>query len=231
MKRFIKIVVRILVVITGIALLLLAVVYFGSKLAGFKKSVENPVYGPNREWIFQSKFIDTAGKTIHYDTLVLTSYNERFLLMQNKVTWSLNKTGENAEAVEITGIVETGKELWIHPPRFPGYFEFTEYAPFPEIKFPVLLNRSWTGTLTLGTYATERSGSKMEKEYKISSIDTISHDPVIREIKITGTGVSGLGSYMNEFTFNEKDGFTLMHYTKMNGEQLIIQLIETHTTQ
>ncbi|MDQ3046716.1 MAG: hypothetical protein M3R27_04140 [Bacteroidota bacterium] len=231
MKRFIKIVIRILAIILGIALLLLAVIYFGSKIASFRKSVENPVYGPKKEWVFKATFFDAYGKTIQSDTLILTTYNERFLLMQNKITWSLNKKGDDAEAVEITGIIETEKEIWIHPPRFAGYFEFTEYAPFPEVKFPILPNNQWKGSLSLGTYATKESGNQIKKEYSIHSIDTLSSIPLCREIQITGTGISGLGNYINEFTYNEIEGFTYMRYTKKNGERLIIELLGSYSTQ
>ena len=226
MKKLIRIILKSLGIILSIILLLIGIVYFGSKMLGFKKTVDNPVYGPSSKWVYEATFFDLDGQVINTDTVTLTTYDERFLLVQNKITWSLNKRDGSFEAMEMTGIVETGQEIWIHPPRFKGYYEFTEYAPFPELNYPLKINKIWTGTLSLGTYATEKTGSKLDKEYFVKSIDTLSLTPIITESKIIGIGKCGLGTYKNEFTFNSQNGFTSMQYTKQTGEQLILELID-----
>ena len=214
-------------IVTGIflgAIFLLAVVFiYGSKYIGAKYEIDDPVYDADKTWTFKAEFYDSNFNVLRTDTIILTTYDQRFLIFQNKVTWSLKKG--NTETTQTTGIREDQHEIWLHPPRFDGYSEFTEYSAFPAIKKPISVEKEWNTSLMLGTYATQESGSKLIVNYSVESIDTIHANPIVREVKIMGQGTSGLGKRKNLMTFTEKLGFVKLDYSKENGEKLVIQLI------
>ncbi|MDI3479148.1 MAG: hypothetical protein PWQ14_294 [Rikenellaceae bacterium] len=224
MKKFFKILGIVIGSIAALLILIGIVVFGGSYLLDAKKEVENPVYPPDKTWTFTAEFYDTENKLIRTDTLKLKTINQRFMLTQNKIKWILKSNNKTSE--EITGIIENEKRLWIHPPRFDDYFEFTEYSAFPEIRKPISINNKWGTQLMLGTYADKEMGNKMTLEYSIINIDTINTSPTIINVKILGKGKSGLGTYTCEMDFHEKKGFTKLTYLKQNNEKLIIQLID-----
>ncbi|HAL64844.1 MAG TPA: hypothetical protein DCP10_04665 [Bacteroidales bacterium] len=135
MKKFFKILGIIIGSIVALLILIGIVVFGGSYLLNAKKEVENPVYPPDKTWTFTAEFYDTANKLTRTDTLKLKTINQRFMLTQNKIKWILNSDNKTIE--ETTGMIENEKRLWIHPPRFDDYFEFTEYSAFPEIRRPI----------------------------------------------------------------------------------------------
>ena len=206
-------------------LILIGIVVFGgSYLLDAKKEVENPVYPPAKTWTFAAEFYDTANKLTRTDTLELKTINQRFMLTQNKIKWILKSDDKTLE--ETTGIIENKKRLWIHPPRFDDYFEFTEYSAFPEVRRPISIDNKWGTQLMLGTYADKETGNKMTVEYNITNIDTINTSPTIRNVEILGKGNSGLGTYTCKMDFQENKGFTKLTYLKENNEKLIIHLID-----
>lgn len=222
MKRTFKI----LGIIAGSVLFLVgagAFIIYGSNYISASYEVDNPVYGPDKVWHFRADFYDSSGNLLRQDTILLTSYNQRFLFFQNKVTWSLQKGNTLTE--ETTGVVEDETRLWLHPPRFDGYVEFTEYSAFPEMRPGIETGTTWKMQLTLGTFATEKTGKNLDMAYTIQRIDTLKAVPLNREITILGQGVCGLGTYTNEIIYTDLSGFTKLSYTKDNKEQLIIQLI------
>lgn len=207
-----------LIIIAGLVFI------YGSNYISAKYEIENPIYEADKIWTFKAEFYDLEDSLNRIDTIMLTTYNQRFLLFQNKVTWSLKKGKK--EVQQTTGIIEDNKKIWLHPPRFEDYYDFTEYSAFPEIRKPVSIGNKWNTQMILGTYATKESGSKMEVKYIIERIDTLTKNPLNREVIILGQGISGLGLYKNLMTFTDELGFTKMKYTKENGEKLIIELID-----
>ena len=224
MKRTFKI----LGIVAGSVLFLIAAgafILYGSNYISASYEVDNPVYGPDKVWHFRADFYDSSGNLVQTDTILLTSYNQRFLFFQNKVTWSLQKGNTLTE--ETTGVVEDKTRLWLHPPRFDAYVEFTEYSAFPEIRPQIDTGTTWEMQLTLGTFATKESGPKLNMTYDVESIDTVSTKPLKREITILGKGVCGFGTATNHIVYSDFDGFTRMTYTRPNNQKLIIELIRT----
>lgn len=224
MKKFFKILGIIIGSIVALLILIGIAVFGGSYLLDAKKEAENPVYPPDSSWTFTAEFYDSTNKMIRTDTLKLKTIDQRFMLTQNKIKWILKSEDKTLE--ETTGIIENEKKLWIHPPRFDDYFEFTEYSAFPEIRRPITIDMSWETQLMLGSYADEETGKNMPVEYNIISIDTLNTNPIIRNVEILGKGKSGLGTYTCDMVFHEKKGFTQLTYLKKNNEKLIIQLID-----
>lgn len=223
MNKFFKISGIIIGSIVALLILIGIVVFGGSYLLDAKKEVENPVYPPDKTWTFAAEFYDTANKLIRTDTLKLKTINQRFMLTQNKIKWILKSDGKTTE--ETTGIIENKNRLWLHPPRFETYFEFTEYSAFPEIRRPISNDLNWKTQLMLGTYADEETGNKMTVNYQITKMDTLNISPIRRNIEILGKGKSGLGVYTCKMVFHEAKGFTKLTYEKENNEKLIIKLI------
>lgn len=224
MKSFLKIG---LLSLGGLVLLagtLVGVFYFGSRWLGFKYDVENPIYGPKKRWAFESQLF-AEDTLVRSDTIFLTVYDERLLLAQNKIIWSYAQ-GDSLISMELTGIVETKDRLWIHPPRFKrnpfDHVRFTEYAPFPEIRFPLSIGDNWADELTLLTYETEESGPSVHTTYNVRDLVTEDGDSVYT---IHSTGTSGLGTYEHAYRFSLSRGFLEMHYSIPSGEELHIRLI------
>lgn len=224
MKRTLKIIGIVIGTLLGSLVILGLIFIYGSNFIEAKYEIDNPIYEADKIWTFKAEFYDTNDSIVRIDTIMLTTFNQRFLIFQNKVIWSLKKG--NKEVEQTTGIVEDKNKIWLHPPRFEDYYDYTEYSAFPEIKKPVSVGEKWNTTLMLGTYATKESGSKLNVTYKIESVDTIQINPTIRKVIILGQGTSGLGKYVNLITFTDELGFTKMNYTKDNGERLVIKLIE-----
>lgn len=224
MKKALKIFGIIVGSIIGLIIGIMVFVYIGSKMMNAKYETKNPTYEPNKAWIYKAKFLDQESDATRTDTITLKTYNERFMMTQNKLTWQLNR--ESEDQVETTGFEESSNRIWLHPPRFDGYYQFTEYSAFPEIRYPLEKGRSWKTQLTLGTYATEESGSQMTMKYEIKRIDTLSLNLLNRKVLVLGQGKSGLGNYTNRMVFTDSLGFKKMTYEKEDGEKLLLELIE-----
>lgn len=89
----------------------------------------------------------------------------------------------------MTGVVETAKIIWIHPPRFEEYIQFTEYAPFPEFNYNYNVGHKWNNQLILGSYGSDKYGKTVQKEYIIYKIDTVEFNPLVRNVYIFSSGV------------------------------------------
>lgn len=223
MKRTLKVLGIVIGSLLGILVVIGLVFIYGSKFIKAKQEIDDPVYEVDKIWAFKAGFYDDQDSIVRVDTIELTTYNQRFLIFQNKVTWSLKKG--NKEIEQTTGIVENENKIWLHPPRFDDYYEYTEYSAFPEVRKPIMVGETWSTTLMLGSYATEESGPKLEVAYKIESVDTLEMNPLNRKAIILGQGTSGLGKYEALMTFTDKLGFIEMNYIKNNGEKLVIELI------
>jgi len=222
MKKTLKITGIVLGCIVGIILLIGIIVFAGSEMMSAKYGVKNPTLEPGKTWIYEANFYGQEGNLINQDTLKLRIYNDRFLFTQNKLTWTLKKDG----TTKYTGFVENQEKIWIHPIRFENYYEYTEYSAFPEIRFPLKEGRTWKAKLTLGSYATEESGSSVKVNYEIIGIDTLANKPLNRKVKILGKGKSDLGVYENKMIFSDSLGFEKFTYKKANDKKLVLKLIE-----
>lgn len=154
MKKIWKITKIVLLSLLGIVLLGSAIFYFGSKLLGARQDVSSPIYQPNKEWVYEARFYNPSGVCTDSQTVTMRVHDERFMLSQTKISWIFENNKSH------TGVVEKEEKIWIHPPRMGKFKQFTEFAPFPELNFPLKKDKTWKGTLFLGSYATEESGEK-----------------------------------------------------------------------
>jgi hypothetical protein len=224
MKKFFKIIGIIIGSILALLISIGIIVFGGSYLLDAKKEIEKPVYPADKIWTFSAEFYNTSSNLTRTDTVQLKTSNQRFMLTQNSITWILKSNDLILE--ETTGIIETENRLWIHPPRFNDYYDFTEYSAFPEIRQPISDTLAWEATILLGTFANDNTGNKVTMNYSITKIDTLNISPMNRKIEILGEGKSGLGVYTCKMDFQENVGFTKLSYTKENKEQLILKLLK-----
>lgn len=68
--------------------------------------------------------------------------------------------------VENTGVIENERQLWMHPFRSNQY-NFTEVAPFPEVKFPVEVGREWSSSLGIGAGWGDWDNTIVSNYYKV----------------------------------------------------------------
>lgn len=193
----------------------------------------NSCVTPSINKIVQTKtylatFYDASNNVTQVDTLIYKVYDEKFLLVQQKISWEIiriKKPNGNTEIretnSEITGLVISKEEVWLHPPRLSDYWRVTEYAPFPKVEFPLVDGSKYFSKLQLGTYANNEIGSEINAEYKVEKVE-------FDNWKITGISQTKLGLFKIVFIYNEKNGFTNFHYSKPNFEQLIIKEIITN---
>lgn len=220
--KILKIIGIILGTVIGLVVLIALSVFLYSKLAGAKKAVQNPVYDTGNTWTYLARFYDAQHRLQKEDTLEMVTNDARFFVSQNKITWWLHRGKEKTWSV--TGLIEDPDRIWLHPPRFDGYYEFTEFASFPCVRFPAVVGKTWSTKLSLGSYATEQTGPSLKEAYEITAIDTVSFAPLSRVITVQGTGTCKLGVYQHQMTYTDSAGFTQFEYTKQNGEKLIMAL-------
>lgn len=173
--------------------------------------------------VYVATFYDSINHPIQMDTLIYKLYNEKFLMVQQKVSWDLiriRKINTNTETIEtsseITGLVVSKEEVWLHPPRLANYWMVTEFAPFPKVKLPLVDGLKYQSKLNLGTYANKENGAEVLALYEAKKVE-----PEIWRIESVSNTKKGM--FKATFTYHERLGFTLFHYTTPNSEQLIIQ--------
>ncbi len=217
------------------ATILLLNLFLFAQCSVFERPIvsQSGIYVADKTFQYCAIFKDSDQQVLVVDTIILTTVNQS-LLLQNKIIWklihyaTLTPTQTKMETTEdITGLVDNENELWMHPPRFKAYEYFTEFAPFPKIKFPAKVGTKWTDKFSLGTYASEKNGSEVVFDYKILTVDTISVNPIVKQFLIAGTGKSKLGEFHAQFYFNEMDGFTRMEYISPERNTLSMQLVES----
>ncbi len=175
--------------------------------------------------IYKADFYDSRNKLVQSDSLVYQEYDETFLLVQNKITWDVFRTTQVNSTTqtikhqtETTGIVKSKQELWLHPPRFKAYVDFTEFSAFPRVKLPLKDSLQYKSKLDLGTYASKENGTEVLSTYELVKADSN------YIVKTKSTSLKGI--FYSDFIYNEKAGFSRFQYINPKGEQLIIHQIK-----
>ncbi|KAA9331977.1 hypothetical protein [Adhaeribacter soli] len=189
------------------------------------------IYKPGREWIYQVSEFDSKGGLVDSFSFPLKVLEGTFFL-QTQIQYSVTEhkpDGSKIETSETTGVAELEDKIWLHPFRS-GSLRITELAPFPEIRLPAAIGKTWNSTITIGPGWKEWAGKKVENRYHIT--DTTSIRTPFRKFenawKITGTGTSELGVYKVSHYFHDKYGFVATHYQKPSGEKVFVELKEVN---
>jgi len=130
----------------------------------------------------------------------------------------------------MTGLIENSKNIWLHPPRL-KLFSILELNPFPNVKFPLEIGKSWSWNLKIGG----QWGDKRWKEWSGNIENKYQYKIVGKEIMKTGVGSlecyviegqaeSELGITKLISYFNKKYGFVKLDYTNIDNSKLEINL-------
>lgn len=123
------------------------------------------------------------------------------------------------------GVMQTPTRVWMHPLRNNQY-QYTEVAPFPEVRLPLEAGLKWPGTLWIYEGFGSFEGT-VESKYLIEGQE--SRDYVFGPLDcwvINSVGVHDkLGTSSAVYYFHEMYGFTEMNYAFYNGYTLTITLM------
>tara|TARA_B100000989_G_scaffold294298_1_gene273181 strand:- start:657 stop:1016 length:360 start_codon:yes stop_codon:yes gene_type:complete len=115
----------------------------------------------------------------------------------------------------------------MHPFRANQYL-FTEVAPFPEVKFPLKIDKSWSGYLRIGNGWGDWVNTSGNMTYHVESKeDYDSKMGLIKDCwKIRSKAIYPFGVSYLDFLFNSEIGFVRMDYLNYEEQKLTFELID-----
>ncbi|MDX1372742.1 MAG: hypothetical protein R3321_09750 [Nitrososphaeraceae archaeon] len=129
-----------------------------------------------------------------------------------------------------TGVVDNEYNIWLHPPRV-SYFKLLNLSAYPYVKLPLEINKTWDFTIPIGKQWGHNSlGSQWGKSTLIFDHQyTVSDSLIINDLpcyKIDAISSSSLGISHGTFYFNEDYGFVKMIFNKLDGTEIIFDLVK-----
>ncbi|MBK7310353.1 MAG: hypothetical protein IPI93_06065 [Sphingobacteriaceae bacterium] len=192
---------------------------------------------PNREFDFSAIYYDNSGKVLTRETITIKTTGKIWDIdpKQTLVTFRTNFTSEDSmklaphalnginrawEKKYQEGVIEDSAHIWMHPIRQNQYL-LTEIAPFPEVKFPLMKNRTWNSTLWIYEVFGSFRGT-VNSTYSIEGIEARKYQcGTYKCWKIVGTATHDkLGESSVIIYFNEDLGFTEMDYSFYNKQKI-----------
>lgn len=177
--------------------------------------------------------ITPTGKRWMYDSdmqdEVIIEYEYSTEDFKNSKTYTLNKGLKNHlwQGLTKEGIIENVDQVWMHPFRA-NQFNFTEVAPFPEVKFPLQIGKTWSGILNIQNGWGDWENSNGSFDYEIISKVSIETKagliPNCWKVKSQSSYEFGKSELV--FWFNEQLGFVKKEYRNYGGQTLSITLEE-----
>ena len=147
---------------------------------------------------------------------------------QTGISYIVNKNSK--EQPFKTGLIENEKNIWIHPPR-EYLFQILQLNPYPFIKYPLEIGRSWSWKLQIGS----AWGDKRWKEWEGIVEFSYRYRIIGKEEVKTGVGnfdcfiieseaISHLGKTKLTSYFSPQEGFVKLDYTNIDNSKLEIIL-------
>lgn len=214
-------------------------------LEKYKKKRE--IFKPCVTYIYKAKFFDKKNDLILQSQIKMMAVGKRWELQpsrQDEVIvqyefkrkdrkiaekYRINKSLPDFEWIRDTkmGIIENENKIWMHPFRN-NQFSFTEVAPFPEIKYPLEIGKTWTGNLTLQEGWGDWDNSSGNFSYLIKKKEdiTIPYGVVQGCYKVESKAKYPFGESLLDFWFHEKLGFVKFNYLNYEGQRSEIELME-----
>ncbi len=203
------------------------------------------VFKPCREMIYRAIWKNNDGEIITNNRIKMMATGHRWDLqpekqdeiiiqveyseedIQNTIKYQLNRKILDRRWMEqgIEGVVENVEEVWMHPFRFNQY-NFTEVAPFPEVKFPLMVGKKWSGNLNIleGWGDWEHTSGNFEYEV-MANMEIITNFGSIPNCwHIKSSAQYDFGKSFLEYWFNQNLGFVKMDYKNYGDQTLSIQL-------
>ena len=212
-------------------------------------NLDNKIYLPGKEFIYQVRYFkNDIEQKISFENGSWRFYFPEKCVCLDKIGYEIlpgNMIGMTncrfnyyqadtlTDDFEVSGIIENAKNVWLHPPRM-KYFGILELSPFPYIKLPAKIGKSWTWELETGdqwssTSWKEWTGNILNKftytitEKKKIPMGTLGNLDVF---VIKSDAISTVGKTELNACFNEKYGFVKLEYKNINGTGLTFELKE-----
>ncbi len=201
----------------------------------------------NRVYTYMVKYIDSSGKILTNEVFSISPTEKVWKVDVNQTLIKFRLNYKTADSLRLApyplngvlrpwqseyheGAIENEVRVWMHPLR-ENQYDLTEIAPFPEVRFPLVVNKKWEGKLWIYKAFGSFEGT-VDYEYRIADIVSKSYGFGIYKCwQITATGKhSKLGESTVVYYFNEELGFTEMHYSFYNKQKIIIVLLELTKT-
>ncbi len=207
------------------------------------------VFKPCREMIYRAEFKSDKKELISNGRIKMVATGRRWEFQpekQDEIIVQYEFTEEDFEKNQknqlnkgfltdswmkegIEGVIENVEEVWMHPFRY-NQFNFTEVAPFPEVKFPLHIGKSWTGNLSIQEGWGDWENTNGYFEYKIVDKENITtnYGQIDDCWKIESKSKYEFGESKFDYWFSETLGFVKMDYRNYGNQTLVIELEEVN---
>lgn len=167
----------------------------------------------------QQEFEVTLNDSLYsFSNLNLKISEGSFLVLQQKVIWEGHYTnhtdGSTSMTTSTTGIVQNENRIWLHPPRI-GPLEMLEAFPFPEVRFPLEVGRTWESSINVVSGFKELNGKKVSSVYKVirDSVSVSNGETEIWEIHASAQVEDDPRLFKVKYHFSSDTGFNFFNYT------------------
>ncbi len=129
---------------------------------------------------------------------------------------------------EATGIIENESSIWMHPFRSNQY-NFTEVAPFPSVRLPLEIGKTWSSTLSIYEGWGDWENSTLTNTYEIVGFEEL-QTPYgqLESWHVSSITEATFGNSTHNFWFHPELGFIKMVIHNYAGQTLEIELIEVN---
>lgn len=139
--------------------------------------------------------------------------------------YSLNAAYEDWTSADTTGIIETERQVWMHPFRSNQY-TFTEIAPFPQVELPLSVGMKWAGGLNIGGWGLWNN-SQVQYTFEVLSYGSINTAlETLDAWHIYSIGTSPYGTSTQDFWFHEQYGFIKIIVKNPKNHLLQFEMVE-----
>lgn len=182
-------------------------IYYSKKVFTFKVEIKN-----------SPKFKDLNTR------VYLTTFNKFWFHGEDQKSINWEDGLVIANSTNYTGVIESEQEIFLHPPRH-GKYTILEFSPFPIVKFPLEIGKSWSWPLLIGIGWAKMAGIanfntpyEFTHNYSVTGVSTYKWGTnIISCFTIEGSCKSPFGNSKLIAHFNQKYGFVKMEYSNMDG--------------
>lgn len=127
------------------------------------------------------------------------------------------------------GVIENVEEVWMHPFRS-NQFNFTEVAPFPEVRLPLEIGKSWSGGLNIGDGWGDWENKSGSFNYEVAAKESIktSYGEIPNCWRINSKAIYEFGTSHLDYWFSEHLGFVKMEYINYGSQTLSFEIEEVN---
>ncbi|WP_201568545.1 hypothetical protein [Imperialibacter sp. 75] len=211
----------------------------------------NKIFRGGTEFIYSYSYISPSGSELSFKTTdngwefispdssdqatitnitikALSGQNNRPEYKQTVISYQLTPQ----TTFSISGAIENEANLWVHPPR-DYLFRILELNPFPYVKFPLAVGKSWNWKLVFGPHwgderwVTWEGNKENDITYTVTGSDI--KDTKWGELlcyEIEAIASSELGETKLTSIFNEEVGFLELNYLNIDESQIRLILID-----